>query len=46
MLPIVIDEKRNAEFPDTPSIMEFVKDEPTRQQLELLIVTQDMDRPV
>ena len=26
--------------------MEFAKDEPTRQQLELLIVTQDLDRPV
>ena len=46
VLPIVIGEKRNAEFPDTPSIMEFAKDAPTRQQLELLIATQDMDRPV
>jgi tripartite-type tricarboxylate transporter receptor subunit TctC len=46
VLPVLISEQRSAEFPDTPSIMEFAKDEPTRQQLELLIVTQDMDRPV
>ena len=26
--------------------MEFAKDEPTRQQVRLLIVTQDMDRPL
>jgi tripartite-type tricarboxylate transporter receptor subunit TctC len=26
--------------------MEFAHDEPVRQQIELLIVTQDMDRPV
>jgi tripartite-type tricarboxylate transporter receptor subunit TctC len=29
-----------------PIVMEFAKDEPTRQQLRLLIVTQDLDRPV
>jgi tripartite-type tricarboxylate transporter receptor subunit TctC len=46
VLPIMVSEKRNAQFPDTPSIMEFAKDEPTRQQLRLLMVTQDLDRPV
>jgi tripartite-type tricarboxylate transporter receptor subunit TctC len=45
-VPILIGEKRSSEFPDTPAIMEFAKDEPTRQQLRLLIITQDMDRPV
>jgi tripartite-type tricarboxylate transporter receptor subunit TctC len=45
-VPIVIAEKRSAEFPDTPTIMEFVKDEATRQQLELLMVAQNLDRPV
>jgi tripartite-type tricarboxylate transporter receptor subunit TctC len=45
-LPILISEKRSPEFPDSPAIMEFAKDEPTRQQLRLLIVTQDMDRPL
>jgi tripartite-type tricarboxylate transporter receptor subunit TctC len=44
--PIVVSEKRSADFPDTPSVMELAKDEPTRQQLRLLIVTQDLDRPV
>jgi len=45
-VPIVIAEKRSAEFPDTPTIMEFVKDEPTRQQLDLVMLTQTLDRPV
>jgi tripartite-type tricarboxylate transporter receptor subunit TctC len=45
-LPVLISEKRSAEFPDSPAIMEFAKDEPTRQQLRLLIITQDMDRPL
>ncbi len=45
-VPILIADKRSAEFPDTPTIMEFVKDEPTRQQLELVMMTQNLDRPV
>lgn len=45
-VPIVIAEKRNADFPDAPTIMEFVKDEQTRQQLDLVLVTQTLDRPV
>jgi tripartite-type tricarboxylate transporter receptor subunit TctC len=45
-VPILIAEKRSAEFPDTPSVMEFVKDESTRRQLELLMTTQNMDRPM
>jgi tripartite-type tricarboxylate transporter receptor subunit TctC len=45
-VPILIAEKRSAEFPDTPTIMEFVKDEATRQQLDLLMVSQNLDRPV
>src|ERR1700693_1917868 len=45
-VPIVIAEKRSPEFPDTPTIMELVKDEATRQQLELLMVSQSLDRPV
>src|SRR5262245_45090290 len=44
--PIMVSERRSPDFPDTPSVMEFAKDEPTRQQLRLLIVTQDLDRPV
>jgi tripartite-type tricarboxylate transporter receptor subunit TctC len=45
-VPILIAEKRSAEFPDTPTIMEFVKDAATRQQLDLLMVSQNLDRPV
>jgi tripartite-type tricarboxylate transporter receptor subunit TctC len=45
-VPILISEKRSAEFPDTPAIMELAKDEAVRQQLRLLIITQDMDRPL
>jgi tripartite-type tricarboxylate transporter receptor subunit TctC len=45
-VPIMVADKRNAEFPDTPSIMEFVHDQRTRDQLDLILVTQTMDRPV
>jgi tripartite-type tricarboxylate transporter receptor subunit TctC len=46
VIPIMVSERRSAEFPAVPSVMEFAKDEATRQQLKLLIVTQDLDRPV
>jgi len=36
-VPILIARKRSPEFPDTPTVMEFVKDEPTRQQLDLVM---------
>jgi tripartite-type tricarboxylate transporter receptor subunit TctC len=45
-VPIIIAEKRSPEFPDTPTIMELVKDEATRAQLDLLMVAQNLDRPV
>jgi hypothetical protein len=45
-VPILISDKRSPEFPDTPAIMEFVHDEKTRDQLDLIMVTQNMDRPV
>jgi tripartite-type tricarboxylate transporter receptor subunit TctC len=46
VLPIIIAERRRGEFPDTPAVMEFVRDEETRQQLQLMMVAQTMDRPV
>ena len=46
VVPVIIAEKRRADYPDTPSVMEFVKDESTRQKLELLMVSQNLDRPV
>src|SRR5215831_504668 len=45
-VPILIAQKRSPEFPDTPTVLEFVKDEPTRQQLDLVMLTQGLDRPV
>ncbi len=45
-VPVLIGHKRSREFPDTPAIMELAKEEAARQQLELLIVSQDMDRPL
>ncbi len=45
-VPILISQKRSPEFPDTPTIMEFVKDKATRQQLDLVMLTQNLDRPV
>ncbi|MBX9775216.1 MAG: hypothetical protein K2Y71_12480 [Xanthobacteraceae bacterium] len=45
-VPILIAEKRSPLFPDTPTVLEFVRDEATRRQLELLMVSQTMDRPV
>jgi tripartite-type tricarboxylate transporter receptor subunit TctC len=44
-VPILIGRARIAEFPDTPAIMEFAKDQAVRQQIELMLLTQDMDRP-
>jgi tripartite-type tricarboxylate transporter receptor subunit TctC len=45
-VPILIARQRIAEFPATPAVMEFAKDAATRQQLALMLLTQDMDRPV
>jgi tripartite-type tricarboxylate transporter receptor subunit TctC len=46
ILPVLVAEKRRADYPDTPTVMEFVRDTPTRQQLELVMITQNVDRPV
>jgi tripartite-type tricarboxylate transporter receptor subunit TctC len=46
LVPVIIAERRRADLPDTPAVMEFVRDEPTRAQLELMMVAQNMDRPV
>ena len=43
--PIVISEKRSKDFPDTPTILEFVKDDATRKQLDLVMLSQTLDRP-
>jgi hypothetical protein len=46
LVPVIIAERRRTDLPDTPAVMEFVRDETTRQQLELMMVAQNMDRPV
>ena len=44
--PIVISMQRHPDFPDTPTVLEFAKDDATRQVLELMRVSQGLDRPV
>jgi len=44
-VPIVVAFERNPLFPDAPAIIEFAKDEISRQVLRLLLAPQDMDRP-
>jgi len=46
LVPVVVADQRNKDWPESPALMEFVKDETTRQTLELLIVTQKLDRPI
>jgi hypothetical protein len=46
LVPILVSDHRNKSYPDTPAIMEFVKDEATRQKIDLLTVTQKLDRPI
>lgn len=45
-IPVLIALKRKAEFPDTPAVVEFAKDERTKKILELVLAPQGMDRPI
>jgi tripartite-type tricarboxylate transporter receptor subunit TctC len=45
-VPIQIALQRDLEFPDVPAVIEFVKDQRTRQILELILSPFEMDRPV
>ncbi|MPZ39863.1 MAG: hypothetical protein GEU95_17750 [Rhizobiales bacterium] len=45
-VPIQIALQRDEEFPDVPALIEFVKDERTRQILELILSPFEMDRPI
>ncbi len=45
-VPIQIALQRHPEFPDSPAIVEFVKDERTRRVLELILSPFEMDRPI
>ena len=44
--PIVISTTRHPDFPDTPTVMELARDNATRQIIELMTVSQGLDRPV
>lgn len=45
-VPIQIAPQRDPEFPDSPALYEFVKDERTKQILELTMSPFEMDRPI
>ncbi len=45
-VPIIFADKRNPEFPNTPTVMEFVKDAATRQMIDLMMVPQKLDRVI
>jgi tripartite-type tricarboxylate transporter receptor subunit TctC len=45
-VPIQIAAERNPEFPDTPAVMEFAKDDRTRKILQLILAPLQMDRPI
>jgi tripartite-type tricarboxylate transporter receptor subunit TctC len=45
VVPVAIASERNPEFPDAPSVMEFVKDDHTRRVLQLVFVPQEIERP-
>ena len=46
VVPVAIATQRHPNYPDAPSIMEFVKDAHTRNVLELVFAPQEFDRPV
>jgi tripartite-type tricarboxylate transporter receptor subunit TctC len=45
VVPITIALERNPMFPDVPAVVEFAKDERTKQVLELVLSPMAMDRP-
>jgi tripartite-type tricarboxylate transporter receptor subunit TctC len=45
-VPIQIALERDPEFPDSPALIEFTKDEKTKQILQLILSPMDMDRPI
>jgi tripartite-type tricarboxylate transporter receptor subunit TctC len=45
-IPIQIALTRDPDFPDAPTVMEFTKDERTKQILQLILAPMAMDRPI
>lgn len=46
VVPIAVDRQRLPEYPDTPAITEFIKDEHTLQVFEPTFATGEMQRPI
>jgi len=45
-VPIQIALARDPDFPDSPAVAEFAKDEKTKQILQLILAPMEMDRPI
>src|ERR1700758_5328537 len=45
-VPVQIALKRDPEFPDSPAIVEFAKDDKTRAIIQLVLAPMEMDRPI
>jgi tripartite-type tricarboxylate transporter receptor subunit TctC len=45
-VPVAIALERDPQFPDTPALIEFAKDEKTRQILRLILAPMSVDRPI
>jgi tripartite-type tricarboxylate transporter receptor subunit TctC len=45
VVPIIFAAERNPMFPETPTVMEFLKDQTARQVFQLAFASQEMDRP-
>ena len=45
-MPVQIALERDPEFADSPALIEFTKDEKTKQILQLILSPMDMDRPI
>jgi tripartite-type tricarboxylate transporter receptor subunit TctC len=45
-VPIQIALERDPEFPDSPALLEFAKDQRTKDVLRLILAPMDMDRPI
>ncbi len=46
VVPIQIALERDPEFPDSPALVEFAKDQRTKDVLRLILAPMDMDRPI
>ncbi len=45
-VPIQIALERDGEFPDSPALIEFAKDQRTKDVLQLILAPMEMDRPI